>query len=182
MECGACPWLWSTWVKAPVLRESDLLIASACLPVVNPELFRRLAEGRTVLLACPERESPTHYGKIASMVRSSRPRRITVVTIDGSPHCYTLHASANEAEYILGEKLAKEHFVVVNGSELARVSPNAVRVARYLSLVDELLEKNPGVLERLEALSEEYRAALKRGGRPGAADEGGPVAVEAPGR
>ncbi len=181
MECGACPWLWSTWVKAPILRGSDLLIASACLPFVNPELFRRLAEGKTVLFACPERESPTHYGKIASMVRSSRPRRITVVTIDGSPHCYTLHASANEAEYILGEKLNKEHFVAVNGRELVRISPNAVRVARYLSLVNEMLEKNQEVLKKLEELSKEYRAALDLGDGPAATDEGGSVAAKAPG-
>ncbi|MEM0225855.1 MAG: hypothetical protein QXP94_07490 [Thermofilaceae archaeon] len=162
MGCNLHPWLWSTWVKAPVLANSDLLIASACLPVVNPEIFGRLAEGRTVLLACPERENPTHYGKIASIIRSSRPRSITVVTIDGSPHCFTLHASANEAEYILGERVNKEHYVVVNGRELTKISPDAVRVARYLSLVNEIVERNPEVLKKLETLSKEYRMALGR--------------------
>ena len=45
------PWVWSTWVKAPILRDRDLLIASACLPYVNPELFRKLAkEGRRFCL------------------------------------------------------------------------------------------------------------------------------------
>lgn len=160
MECGACSWLWSTWVKAPTLANSDLLIVSACLPVVNPELFKHLAQNKVVLLACPERESPTHYGKIASIVRSSKPRKITVVTIDGSPHCFTLHASVNEAEYILGNKVDKEHFVVVNGRELVKISPNAVRVARYLCLVNEVLEKDPEVVRKLEALSKEYRVAL----------------------
>jgi len=160
MDCGSCSWLWSTWVKAPVLENSDILIVSACLPVVNPKLFTQLSQGRTVLLACPERESPTHYGKIASIIRSSKPRRITIVTIDGSPHCFTLHASANEAEYILGEKVNKEHFVVVNGKELVRVSPNAVRAARYLSLISEIIERDPGVLKKLETLSKEYRVAL----------------------
>ena len=159
-SCGACPWLWSTWVKASILRGSDLLIASACLPVVNRGLFERLAEGRTVLLACPERESPTHYGKIASIVRSSKPRSIIVVTIDGSPHCFTLHASVNEAEYILGERVPREHYVVVNGQDLVRVSPNAVRVARYLSLVQELLDRNPEALRKLEGLSLECSRAL----------------------
>ncbi len=110
-----------------------------------------------MLLACPERESPTHYGKIASMVRSSRPRSLTVVTIDGSPHCFTLHASVNEAEYILGERLPREHYVVVNGSELVRISPDAVRVARYLSVVQKVVDRNPEVLKDLEGLSLEYR-------------------------
>jgi len=157
LSCPYQAWLWSTWVKAPPLREADLLIASACLPVVNQELFEKLSKGRVVLLACPERESPTHYGKIASMVRSSRPKSLTVVTIDGSPHCFTLHASVNEAEYILGERVPREHYVVVNGSELVRISPDAVRVARYLSVVQKVIDKDPEVLKNLESLSLEYR-------------------------
>jgi hypothetical protein len=163
--CGECPWLWSTWVKTPVLRGSEVLIASACLPLVNKDLFERLARGKVVLLACPERENPTHYGKIASIVRSSKPKKVTVVTVDGSPHCFTLHASVNEAEYILGERIDKEHYVVVNGKDLVEVSPDAVRVARYLSLVNEILEKHPELLKKLEGLSEEYRRYLGLSGK-----------------
>jgi len=157
LSCPYQAWLWSTWVKAPPLRGADLLIASACLPIVNPELFEKLSKDRVVLLACPEQESPAHYGKIASMVRSSRPRSLTVVTIDGSPHCFTLHASVNEAEYILGERVPREHYVVVNGSELVRISPDAVRVARYLSVVQKVIDRNSEVLKDLESLSLEYR-------------------------
>ena len=163
MSCPHQAWLWSTWVKAPPLRGSDILIASACLPIVNPELFERLSRGRVVLLACPERESPTHYGKIASIVRSSKPRSLTVVTIDGSPHCFTLHASVNEAEYILGERVPREHYVVVNGSELVKISPDAVRVARYLSLVQRVIDRDPGVVKELENLSLEYRRSRDLG-------------------
>ncbi len=158
MECkNTCPWVWSTWVKAPPLKGADLLIASACLPIVNPEIFEKLAKNKTVLLACPEREPPTHYGKIASIIRSSEPRSITVVTIDGSPHCFTLQASVNEAEYILGRKLNKKHYVVVDSSELKEISPDAVRVARYLHIVDSVIRENPKVLKELERHSMEYK-------------------------
>lgn len=157
MGCPYRAWLWSTWVKAPPLRGADILIASACLPIVNPELFEKLSEDRVVLLACPERESPTHYGKIASMVRSSKPKSLMVVTVDGSPHCFTLQASVNEAEYILGEEIPREHYVVLNGRELVRISPDAVRVARYLSVVQKTIDRNPEVLKELENLSLEYR-------------------------
>ena len=150
-------WIWSTWAKAPILENSDILIVSACLPVVNPELFKKLAEGRTVLFACPEGESPAHYGKIASMIRSMKPRSILVVTIDGSPHCFTLQASVNEAEYILGEKLNKKHYVVLDGRELKEIKPDAVRIARYLSIVDAIIEKHPKVLEELSKHSKEYK-------------------------
>ena len=154
------PWIWSLWVKTPTLRSADLLLSSACLPYVNPELFDRISKGKVVLLACPERENPTLYGKIASIIRSSKPKSITVVTIDGSPHCLMLHASVNEAEYILGERISKKHFVIVNGKELREISPNAVRVARYLHLVDEVLRKQPEILEKLRKLSLEYRKYL----------------------
>lgn len=148
----------STWVKAPRLKGSKLAIVAACLPYVSPELFKQISEGKEVLLTCPEKEPALHCGKLASMVRSARPSEIHVYTIDGSPHCFALHASANEAEYILGEKLNKKHYVVVDGKEIREVSPNAVRVARYLCIVDGLLEDHPEVLEELEKHSLEYRA------------------------
>ncbi|MEM4913172.1 MAG: 4Fe-4S ferredoxin [Desulfurococcaceae archaeon] len=154
---GRSSWIWSTWAKAPHLENSEVLVVSACLPVVNPELFKRLAEGRNVLFACPERESAAYYGKLASMIRSTKPRRLIVVTIDGSPHCFTLQASVNEAEYILGKKLEKEHYVVVDGVELKKISPDAVRLARYLSIVNGIIEKNPEVLEELAMHSKEYQ-------------------------
>lgn len=157
---GYYPWVWSLWVKTPTLKGADLLLSSACLPYVNPELFDRISKGKIVLLACPERENPALYGKIASIIRSSKPKSITIVTIDGSPHCLMLHASVNEAEYVLGERISKKHFVVVNGKELREISPNAVRVARYLHLVDEVLRKQPEILEKLRKLSLEYRRYL----------------------
>jgi hypothetical protein len=143
------------------MKGSEVLVASACLRVVNPELYEELSRGRVVLLACPEREPAAYYGKIASMIRSTKPRRVIVVTIDGSPHCFALQASINEAEYILGERVEREHYVVVDGRELKRISPDAVRVARYLSIVDEVIKSNPALLEELRKHSKEYRMSLE---------------------
>ncbi|GAB6943298.1 4Fe-4S ferredoxin [Vulcanisaeta sp. JCM 14467] len=160
-------WLWSTWVKAGRLKDADVAIVAACLPFVNPRLYQEVTRGKVVLLACPEREHPALYGKIASMIRSSRPRSITVVSIDGSPHCLQLHAAVNEAEYILGEAVERRHYVVIDGERLVEVSPNAVRVARYLHLVDKLIRGDPGILEELGRHSLEYRRALELARRQG---------------
>ncbi|MEM0031381.1 MAG: 4Fe-4S ferredoxin [Desulfurococcaceae archaeon] len=149
-------WIWSTWVKTPVLGNEEILLVSACLPIVNPELYKKISEGRVVLFACPERESAAYYGKLASMIRSMKPRKLVVVTIDGSPHCFALHASVNEAEYILGEKIEREHYVVLNGREIKKISPNAIRVARYLSIVNTMIEEHPEVLSELGKYSKEY--------------------------
>ncbi len=143
------------------MENREVLIASACLPAVNPHLFEELSQGRVVLLACPERESSAYYGKLASMIRSTRPRKIIVVTIDGSPHCFMLQASVNEAEYILGERVNREHYVVVDGVELKKISPNAIRVARYLNIVSDIVESNPDILRKLEKHSREYKLSLK---------------------
>ena len=153
-------WIWSTWVKTPFLESQEILVASACLPVVNPELFRELSENRITLLACPERESAAYYGKLASIIRSTKPRRLIVVTIDGSPHCFALQAAVNEAEYILGEEVEREHYVIVDGRELKKISPNAVRVARYLSIINSIIESSPNILKELEKHSKEYSMSL----------------------
>ncbi|MEM2200857.1 MAG: hypothetical protein QW162_03165, partial [Ignisphaera sp.] len=58
-------------------------------------------------------------------------------------------------------KINKKHFVVVNGIEIREISPNTIRVARYLHLVDNMLKKVPNELKKLEYLSLEYRNALK---------------------
>lgn len=160
-KSGEPAWVWSIWVKTPMLENAELLVASACLPLVNPELYKKLSENRVVLLACPERENAAYYGKLASIVRSSRPRKIVVATVDGSPHCFALQAAVNEAEYILGEKIEREHYVVVNAKELVQIKPDAVRVARYLSIVNKLVEKDPSVLSELAKRSKEYLKALE---------------------
>ncbi|RLG85449.1 MAG: 4Fe-4S ferredoxin [Thermoprotei archaeon] len=151
------PYMLSTWVKAPRLRGSIIAIVAACLPYVNQELFKEVTKGKEVLLACPEREPQLHYGKLASIIRSSRPKELHIYTIEGSPHCFALHASANEAEYILGEKLVKRHFVIVDAEKLIEIDPDAVRIARYLHIVDELIKKYPEALEKLQKYSLEYR-------------------------
>ena len=155
------PWLWSVWVKAPILKVKKLYIVSACLPYVNKELFDKITHDGTVLLACPEREPPTHYGKIASMIRSCEPNEVIVITIDGSPHCFTLQASVNEAEYILGKKINKKHYVVVDAKELNEISPDAIRVARYLHIVNNLIKNNDHVKEELKRHSLEYLKSIK---------------------
>lgn len=153
------PEILSLWVKAKVLRGSKWIICSKCLKYVNPEMYKGFAKDGVVLEFCPEELGQLVYGKIASMMRSSKPKKIEVVTIDGSPHCFTLHAAVNEAIYILGEKVEKEHYVVLDGEKLIRISPEAVRVARYLSLVDKMLKNNLDILKELEKHSLEYKKA-----------------------
>ncbi len=157
------PSVLSLWVKTDFLKNAVWIICSECLKYVNPELYKSLNKEGIILEFCPEEKGQLVYGKIASMIRSTNPKKIKVVTIDGSPHCFTLHAAVNEAIYILGKKVEKEHYVVVNGKDLVRITPEAVRVARYLSLVDKLIKENKWVLDELRKYSLEYKSAIDTG-------------------
>jgi len=150
-------WLLNTWVKAPYLKNTNIVVASACLTKVNPGILEEFSKNKVVLLACPEQEGFAHCSKIAAIIRCSCPRSITVVTMEGSPHCYTLHAIVSEAVFLTGSNIKRKHFVVVNGLTLKEISVEAVRLARYLHLVDELLKTHPEVLKELKKLSLEQK-------------------------
>jgi hypothetical protein len=149
--------LLKIWVKAPQLHNADIVIFGECVEFVNSEIFEKLSKSRIALTYCPEAEGSPPYGKLASIIRSSRPKSIWIVTIDGSPHCLTLHAALNEALYILNEDIEREHYVLVDGRNLVKISPDTVRIARYLHVVDDLLRKNPEVLSELMNHSLEYK-------------------------
>lgn len=157
------PNLMSIWVKAPLLKGRTLVIVSKCLKWVNPKLYNELAKKRVVLEHCPEQEGQVSYGKIASIIRSSNPSKLIIATIDGSPHCFTLHAAINEAVYIVGEKIDREHYVILDGEELVKISPESIRIARYLSHVEKLLRNNKWILNELKKHSKEYLKALEIG-------------------
>lgn len=154
--------LLETFAKEPQLKNSDWLVVSECLKIVHPQTFEQISKNRLVLSCCPESEDGAKvYGKLASMIRSNSPRSILVVTIECSPHCYLLQAAVNEALYICSSKPASVSRRVFADGDLREISPEAVRVARYLHLVEKLIRKSPEILEDLREFSLEQKADLK---------------------
>jgi len=153
-----------TWVKAPPLRGARILLAAECVKNLYPDIFSQLSEGRVALTCCPEAENPTLLmGKLASIVRCSRPAELVVVSVEGSPHCFLLHAAVNEALFDVGAReLPVRHYVVLEG-RLIEVSEEAARVARYLHIVQKAIEKCPELLEELKRYSLEHRWASGTG-------------------
>ncbi|MEM1546265.1 MAG: 4Fe-4S ferredoxin [Candidatus Methanomethylicia archaeon] len=154
--------LLKIWVKTSQLHNADIVIFGECVRFINSEIFEKLSRNHVVLTYCPEAEGSLSYGKIASIIRSSKPKSIRIVTIDGSPHCFTLHTALNEALYILNEDIDREHYVLVDGKDLVKISPDTVRIARYLHIVDDLLKKNPEALSDLIGHSLEYKYAYEK--------------------
>lgn len=147
--------LLETWAKSPFLNGADVLIAGECVKDSYPEVFAERSKGKVVLTVCPEANEIV-FGKLASILTSTKPKNITVLTVECSPHCYTLHAAVNEAYYIAGVEIPRTHYVVLEG-RVYEISPNAIRLSRYLSIVEKLLKKNPNVLDDLGSHSLEYK-------------------------
>jgi len=148
--------LVETWVKASFLREASLLIVSECAQAVFPDVYKRFVEGRVVLTSCPEVENAEMImGKLAAILACSNPSDLTVLTMEGSPHCLTLHAAANEAIFITKASVPLKHFVILDG-KVIQVSSESVRVARYLHLVQKCIQRCPDVLKDLGRHSLEH--------------------------
>jgi len=149
--------LVETWVKAPFLKRSSLLLLSECARDIFPDICEKFAERRVVLTSCPEVENAEMImGKLAAILTCSNPSDLTVLTIEGSPHCLTLHAAANEAFFITKASIPLSHFVILEGKAI-EVSSDSVRVARYLHLVQKCIKKYPEILEDLSRHSLEHR-------------------------
>ena len=149
--------LIETWVKASYLKRSSLLLLSECAKDIFPDVCQKFAKGRVVLTSCPEVEnSEMIMGKLASILTCSNPSDLTVLTMEGSPHCLSLHSAANEALFITKASVPLSHFVILEGRAI-EVSSESVRVARYLHLVQKCIQRCPDILEDLGRYSLEQR-------------------------
>ncbi len=151
--------LRETWVKAPFLKDAALLIVGECVKAVQKTVYEEFAEGRKVLTSCPEAENAESVAaKLASIMKCSVPREIVILTMDGSPHCFALHAALNNAIFVTGSNIPCKHVVIVAGKAVA-ISPETITVARYLHLVQECIRKNPEIFENLNCHSLEQTAS-----------------------
>lgn len=149
-------------MKAPFLREASLLVVGECVQAVSYDVYKKFEEGRVVLTSCPEAENAgSVMGKLAAIITCSSPKEVTVLTMEGSPHCFMLHAALNEAVFITGSNIPSKHFVIVDGKAV-EVSPESVRVGRHLHLVQKCIENYPTILEDLSRQSLEQSCLMKQ--------------------
>jgi len=153
--------LLETYVKSSFLKDASILIVGECVQQVFPSIYERLTEGRVVLTSCPETEKAGLItNKIATMLACSGPREIAVLTVDGSPHCFQLHAAVNQAVFISKAEIPSRHMVIVQ-NDVREISPESVRIARYLHLVQKCIHENPRILEDLNRYSLEHICSVK---------------------
>ena len=131
--------LMSVSVTSLLLRGKDLLIYSKCLPTEHPEVFEEAVKEKAALAVCMSEEHLDKVGfKVATIIAYAKPSSITILTMDGSPHCTQLHVVAEQAKRIAQADVRIRHLVVERGT-LMEVSSQAVYLSRHLSKIEGLL-------------------------------------------
>ena len=121
------------------LREKgQLLLVGSCMnryPEIVEE-FRNKNGGQAVLQICLEESHVNQAGfKIGSIVRYSDIKRLTALTVDGSPHCVQLHFVIADVKRHFIPEVEILHYVVEKG-KIHEISSTAVKRARHLSKIE----------------------------------------------
>lgn len=134
--------LLSTNAASKEIRANPrLLIYGECVRTEHPEVLERASDGRVPLAACPEAEHINLMAlKVASILSRLDIEELVVLTVDGSPHCVQLHHGVEEAVKVSGSSVKVKHLVVYKG-KASEVSRKAVKTARYLYKVDDLIKR-----------------------------------------
>ena len=131
--------LMSMSVTSSLLKNADLLLYSSCIEREYPEVVEKQSMDKTALHVCLQERHMDPVGfKVATIIYKSHPRSITVLTMNGSPHCVQLHMAVEQAKQLTNYAGAVKHLVVERGV-LIEVSSEAVKAARHLAMVEELL-------------------------------------------
>ncbi len=130
----------STNAKGKVVREKNILLYGKCVEDEHPEILKNF-ENLSKLSFCPEKEhiNMLFYKLMAIM---SVARDLTVLTVDGSPHCVQMHYIVDEVLKYSEKKFNVRHLVIKRG-EVIEISQEAVKTSRYLSKVQRLLDTHP---------------------------------------
>jgi hypothetical protein len=136
--------LMSTNVGDSRIREKGrVLLVGSCIPRKHPEIVQEFIDrnnGFFALRVCLEEIHMNQAGfKIGSIISYSNVKTVTVLTVDGSPHCVQLHFVIEDIKRHFQPDVNVEHFVVEKGV-LHEISSEAVKRARHLSQIQMMIE------------------------------------------
>jgi len=126
---------------ARLRKGGKLLLIGSCMSrfpdVVND--FTQRDGGHVVLHVCLEETHMNQAGfKIGSIVKYSNLSEITVLTIDGSPHCIQLHYVVDDIKRHFAPEIITKHYVMEKGT-VHEISSDAVKRSRHLSKIQKMI-------------------------------------------
>ena len=121
--------------------DAKIILYGKCVPNQFKQFLKKLSKGRFALSACLQEHHMDNLGfKLATLLTYQPVKEITVLSIDGSPHCAQLHALAEQAKRITGSDVAIKHYVIEEG-RLVEFSSEVVKIARHLSHIKALQDR-----------------------------------------
>ena len=94
-------------------KTGNLLLIGTCMMARYPEIVEKYSQkdGENIVLhVCLEETHANQAGfKIGSVVRYSDIKKLTVLTIDGSPHCVQLHFLIEDIKRHFAPEIETEH-------------------------------------------------------------------------
>ncbi|MGQ4832681.1 MAG: hypothetical protein ACP6IS_02135 [Candidatus Asgardarchaeia archaeon] len=138
---GALPLMSTNAGSKQLKRNGSWLLVGSCVLSEHKEILEKLVQSYDTLLhVCLEE---THINmaeaKLAAMVKLSKPALITVLTVDGSPHCIQLHYLAEDLKKYYNLDLEIKHLVIYK-REPIEINTDAVKISRYLSKIQKLIK------------------------------------------
>ncbi|MBD3229686.1 MAG: 4Fe-4S ferredoxin [Candidatus Lokiarchaeota archaeon] len=135
--------LLETSVSEKRFRKKKLLLYGSCIEENYPEILKQFLKKEDIepIHICLETFHMDHVGyKLANIIKYSKIEFMTILTVDGSPHCLGLHMIAQDIIRNFSPNLIVEHWVIEKG-KLFQISKEAIKTARHLHMVKQLLEE-----------------------------------------
>ena len=121
-------------------NQRNLLLVGSCMDRF-PEIVKEVCEREgnpAVLHICLEETHMNHAGfKVSSIVKYSDIKKVTTLTIDGSPHCVQLHYLIEDIKRHFAQDIETVHNVIEKG-KLHKISAAAVKHSRHLSKIKKM--------------------------------------------
>lgn len=126
-------------------RGKRLVIVSSCIVHDFLENLKELISTNDfVVKTCPEMHHINIIGyKIASFISYSNLKDVSVISVDGSPHCIQLHYIVEDIRNHFIEFNA-EHYVFKRG-KITRISPEVVKLSRHLARLQKIISSKQNV-------------------------------------
>jgi len=142
-DCSESQYLMRINVGDQRLREKqNLLLVGSCTDRY-PDLVKEICEkegGHVVIHICLEETHMNQAGfKIGSIVKYSDIKQVTILTVDGSPHCVQLHYAVEDIKRHFAPEIETAHFVIEKG-RLFEISPDTVKRSRHLSKIQKMTD------------------------------------------
>ncbi len=123
-------------------EKKSLLLVGSCIdryPDIVKKICERVGDSITLHVCLEETHMNQAGFKLGSIVKYSSIKKVTTLTVDGSPHCVQLHYMVEDIKRHFTPELDTAHFVIEKG-EVHEITADAVKRSRHLSKIQKTLK------------------------------------------